>query len=105
MSANINTIVEIVQDRAKYKDILHALSKKEVSFLLSYNKQYPSCIKLPETLQKEVKEFVIDKCNEMIEFFDKAIIEEANKETLIKYYADKINKLKQELKKELDKEL
>jgi hypothetical protein len=26
-------------------------------------------------------------------------------ETLIKYYADKINKLKQELKKELDKEL
>jgi len=78
MSANINTIVEIVQDREKYKDILYALSKKEVSFELCYNR-YPSCTQLPEALQMNIKEFVIDKCNKMIEFFDKKIIEEANK--------------------------
>lgn len=79
MSANINTIVEIVQDRERYKDILHALGKMEVSLELCYNKYPTCCTKIPDALQMDIKEFVIDKCNEMIEFFDKKIIEEANK--------------------------
>ena len=78
MAANINTIVELVQDREKYKDIIHALSKTEVTLELCFNK-YPSCTKIPDALQREIREFVEDRCDKMIEFFDKAIIEEANR--------------------------
>ena len=79
MAADINTIVEIVQDREQYKNIINALKGRYITLALCYDQYITSPTKLPEELRKEATEFIIDKCNKMIEFFDKAIIEEANK--------------------------
>lgn len=77
---NINTIVQLVEDRSKYKAVLERLKSKrnDHEIGLVYH-GYSSCTILPEELKKELKEHAIALCEKMLDLFDKTIIEEANK--------------------------
>jgi len=88
MSKKESKIMDTYQQLGSYEYIYNTLNKYE-----------------PDAKFQTNFRIYVQLRNRSTDLDDAEVTDKVVVETLIKYYADKINKLKQKLKKELDKEL